>query len=67
MSPNIDNDGYFIWPNNSVALEIGTTASSRTLIHLEFEDGVARWPYFSKEVILAKRTDKWVHWSKGLL
>lgn len=66
VEPDADGDGLLMWSKESVALEIGTTASSRTLMHLEFRQGLARWPYGSDSIILARKTHKWVHWSSGL-
>jgi hypothetical protein len=39
-------------PPGKVPLEIGTTLPSRTLLHLGFDQGVARWPYDSTRIWL---------------
>lgn len=67
VDPGTDDDGWFQDGKSSVPLEIGTTASSRTLMHLEFRDGLARWPYFCEHLLVAKRTDAWRPWTTGVL
>jgi hypothetical protein len=37
-----------------VPLEVGTTKSSRTLFHLMFDRGIARWPYGSSSIHIFK-------------
>ena len=39
---------------DQIALEIGTTAVSRTLLHLRMGRGVARWAYDSERVVVLK-------------
>lgn len=41
----------------AVPLEIGTTAASRTLMHLTQGVGVARWPYGDERITLLLRAD----------
>jgi len=33
-------------------LEVGSTLGSRTLLHLRFEGGIARWPYDSEDIYI---------------
>lgn len=49
----------FCAPSDSVPLEIGTTASSKTFTHLLFSRGVARWAYNDDHITLAYRTGTW--------
>ncbi len=45
---------WFFKEDHTIALEVGTTAVSKTLYHLRHRHGVARWPYgYNKIVVLA--------------
>lgn len=71
VEPDCNGDGVLIWSGplalgertESVPLEIGSTRSSRTLLHLEQSArGLARWPYGSTQVVLGLCTSQWKHW-----
>jgi hypothetical protein len=57
------DDGQFSWSSpltfptheqqpGLVPFEVGTTASSRTILHLREDGGVARWAYDSNDIVL---------------
>lgn len=46
---NIKRTSVVIEPRR-VPLEVGTTEGSRTMVHLGFDGGLARWPYGSEEL-----------------
>ena len=46
-----------IFPRGSAVLEIGTTASTRTLSHLQQVTALARWPYGSRFVTVFARVN----------
>jgi hypothetical protein len=63
ISPSSRGDGHLSWRDHTAVLEIGTTASSRTLEHLEFGgEALARWPYESGQIVVALKTENWKHW-----
>ncbi len=45
----IERKSVLIKPRR-VPLEVGTTEGSRTIVHLGFDGGLARWPYGSEEI-----------------
>lgn len=53
----IDRRGVIIMPR-TLPLEVGYTEGSRTLLHLQQGDGLARWPYGSKEITLYVNLDQ---------
>lgn len=73
VEPDARGDGTLSWsesirttlettsrmvPPGSVPIEIGSTESSRSWLHmLERDQGLARWPYGSEEIFLAVKVD----------
>lgn len=59
INNEVDNI-YVPVPPMSIPLEVGFTDSYTTLFHLIHHGGVARWPYYSDEIILFVTTQKFV-------
>ena len=53
----IERSSVLIEPRR-LPLEVGTTEGSRTMVHLAFEGGLARWPYGSEELYVYVVIDK---------
>lgn len=53
----IERTNVLIKPRR-IPLEVGTTEGSRTMVHLGFEGGLARWPYGSDELYVYVVIDK---------
>mgnify|MGYP001594389518 CR=1 FL=1 len=56
---NEDRVEVFGVPENGAPLEIGTTKSSRSFLHLALRGALARWAYGSEDIWLAHVTDTW--------
>ncbi len=46
------DEHWYFKTDHSIALEVGTTSVSKTVQHLRFGRGVARWPYGSDKIIV---------------
>jgi hypothetical protein len=50
------SESWFLDSDRELALEVGTTRVSRTLLHLRSGNGVARWPYEYDRIVVMVAT-----------